>query len=53
MNDDDERIAQALQRQAQGLALSRHDVWCLKVHERHERREHREATATDFENMQE
>jgi hypothetical protein len=49
---DDERIARALQRKEHGLELSRHDVWCLRAHERRERREQREATTTDAETMQ-
>jgi hypothetical protein len=48
MNDDDERIARALQRQEAGLPLSRHDLWCLKAYERRERRE----PATDVEQLQ-
>src|SRR5215467_13055367 len=39
--DDEIRIERALQNQAMGLPLSSDDLWCLKVHERHEQRQQR------------
>jgi len=39
--DDRERIARALQKQAMGLQLDADDRWCLKVHARHEQRQQR------------
>jgi hypothetical protein len=35
--DDKERIAQVLEKQALGLDLDAQDRWCLKMHEQHER----------------
>jgi hypothetical protein len=47
MDTDDHNIARALQRQEQGLELSRHDRWCLKAYERRERRAQRQAELED------